>query len=122
MEDRKPPELRSLDQMLSLADNGDYLPDLLSRIEANNVEMRQFAQDFHTSAKGKITITLDLKVDPFGQMEMVIEDKVAGPKPPKHKAVAWMTGTGSVTTHNPAQTRMEIRDAGDGRREMRTAE
>ena len=46
----------------------------------------------------------------------------APPKAPKHKAVGWMNGTGGVTTHNPAQSRMEIRDAGDGRRELRTAE
>ncbi|MCG6111305.1 MAG: hypothetical protein MEQ74_03840 [Paracoccus sp.] len=117
----RPPELRSLDQLLSLADNGDYLPDLLSRIEANNVEMRQFAQDFHASAKGKITITIDMKADRFGQVEMVIEDKIVGPKPPKHKAVGWLTGDGALTTHNPAQSRMEVRDVG-GHRELRTAE
>ncbi|MTH76339.1 hypothetical protein [Paracoccus aestuariivivens] len=114
-------QLRSLDQMLSLADAGDYLPDLLSRIEANNVELRQFAQDFSTTAKGKITLTIDVKVDPFGHAEMVIEDKIIGPKPPKRKAVAWMTGDGGITTHNPAQSRMEIRDTTDGRREFRTA-
>lgn len=82
-----PPELRSIDQMLSLADNGDYLPDLLERIEANSIEMRQFAQDFQTAAKGKITLTIEMKLDRFGQLEMAITDKVDGPKPPKHKAV-----------------------------------
>ncbi|KJZ31650.1 hypothetical protein TW83_07765 [Paracoccus sp. S4493] len=117
----KPPELRSLDQLLSLADNGDYLPDLLSRIEANNIEMRQFAQDFASSAKGKITLTIDMKTDRFGQVELVIEDKIVGPKPPKHKAVGWLTGDGALTTHNPAQSRMEVRDVG-GHRELRTAE
>ena len=115
------PALRSIDQLLALADNGDYLPDLLERIEANNVEMRQFSQDFHASAKGRITITIDMKTDPFGQVELVIEDKIVGPKPPKHKAVGWMTGEGALTTHNPAQSRMEVRDVG-GHRELRTAE
>lgn len=114
------PELRSLDQLLSLADNGDYLPDLIERIQANTVEMRQFAQDFGAAAKGKITLTIDMKMDRFGQIEMAIEDKVVGPKPPKRKAIGWVTGDGAITTHNPAQTRMEIRDAGDGRRELRT--
>lgn len=116
-----PPELRSLDQLLSLADNGDYLPDLLSRIEANNIEMRQFTQDFASSAKGKITISIEMKTDRFGQVELVIEDKIVGPKPPKHKAVGWLTGEGALTTHNPAQSRMEVRDVG-GHRELRTAE
>lgn len=121
-ESREPPVLRSLDQMLSLADAGDYLPDLLARIEDNNVEMRSFAQQYQTTAKGKITLTIDVKVDPFGAAEMVIDDKIVGPKPPKRKAVAWMTGDGAITTHNPAQSRMEIRDAGNGRRELRAAE
>lgn len=116
------PQLRSLDQMLSLADGGDYLPDLLSRIEANNVEMRSFAQQYSTTAKGKITITIDVAVDPFGATSMVMDDKIVGPKSPKRKAVAWMTGDGGITTHNPAQSRMEIRDAGNGRRELRAAE
>lgn len=117
----KAPELRSIDQLLSLADNGDYLPDLLARIETNNVEMKQFAHDFGTAAKGKITITIDMKLDRHGQMEMAIEDKIVGPKPPKHKAIGWITGDGALTTHNPAQSRMEVRDVG-GRRELRTAE
>lgn len=117
----KPPELRSLDQLLSLADEGTYLPDLLSRIEANNVEMRQFALDYGAAAKGKITITIDMKLDRFGQIEMSIEDKIVPPKPPKHKAIGWITGDGALTTHNPAQSRMEVRDVG-GHRELRTAE
>lgn len=114
--------MRSLDQMLSLADAGDYLPDLLSRIEANNVEMRSFAQQYATTAKGKITITIDVAVDPFGATQMTMDDKIVGPKAPKRKAVAWMTGDGGITTHNPAQSRMEIRDAGNGKRELRAAE
>lgn len=117
-----PPILRSIDQLLGLADGGDYLPDLLDRIEANNIEMRQHAQDYATAATSSITVKITQKCDRFGQIELVIEDKIVGPKPPKHKAVGWMTGTGGVTTHNPAQSRMEIRDAGDGRRELRTAE
>lgn len=115
------PEMRSLDQLLSLADNGDYLPDLLERIEANNVEMRQFSHDFAASAKSKITLTIEMKLDRFGQLEMAIEDKIVGPKPPKHKAVGWVTGNGTITTHNPAQSRMEIRDVA-GRRELRATE
>ena len=116
------PVLRSIDQLLWLADGGDYLPDLLDRIEANNVDMRQHSLDYQTTAKAKIAITISMTLDRFGQLEMVIEDKITPPKAPKHKAVGWMNGTGGVTTHNPAQSRMEIRDAGDGRRELRTAE
>ena len=96
------PVLRSIDQLLGLADGGDYLPDLLDRIEANNVDMRQHSLDYQTTAKAKIAITISMTIDRFGQLEMVIEDKITPPKAPKHKAVGWMNGTGGVTTHNPA--------------------
>ena len=36
--------LRSLDQILALADNGNYLPDLLLRNDALIAEMQNFSQ------------------------------------------------------------------------------
>lgn len=71
-----PPVLRSIDQLLGLADGGDYLPDLLDRIEANNIEMRQHAQDYATAATSSITVKITQKCDRFGQIELVIEDKI----------------------------------------------
>ena len=48
----------------------------------------------NSAATSSITVKITQKCDRFGQIELVIEDKIVGPKPPKHKAVGWMTGTG----------------------------
>ncbi|MFD1913829.1 hypothetical protein [Halodurantibacterium flavum] len=113
------PELRGIDQILSLANNGDYLPDLLQRLEALMTEMRDFSEAYGTAAAGSLTLKLGFKLDRFGQIEMTVDDDIKVPKPPKAKAVAWTTEGGRLTPHNPAQTRMEIRDVG-GTRELRT--
>ncbi|WP_339112806.1 hypothetical protein [Thioclava sp. GXIMD2076] len=113
--------LRGLDQILSLVDDGMYLQRLVEEMEGNNVEMRQHAQDFGNGAKSKISITLDMKIDRFGQLDLQVDHKITGPKPPKGKGVAWLTGEGGISAHNPAQARMEIRDAGNGKRAFATS-
>lgn len=111
--------IRSIDQILGLADDGGYLPDLLSRLESANVDMRQFAQD-HGSSKVTLTLSVTLGIDRHGQVAIVISDKIKTSEQPKSKSVAWLNGTGGLTAENPAQTRMQIRDAGNGNRELRT--
>ncbi|SMO63914.1 hypothetical protein [Paracoccus laeviglucosivorans] len=116
------PKLRSLDHLLSLADGGEYLPDLMDRIEANNVALRQHALDYGSDAKGKITITIDLKINRIGQLEMVVDDKIVEPKSPKRKAHAWMNGSGEITAHNPAQARMDFREPAQSPTILKAAE
>ena len=108
--------LRSIDQILGLAEDGQYLPDLLDRVEAANVDMRQFAQD-HGKAQVKIKLELTLEIDRLGQVSLIIDDKITTSQPPKRKTAAWLNGSGGLTAENPAQTRMQIRDTGNGARE-----
>lgn len=111
--------LRSIDQILGLAEDGMYLPDLLDRVEAANVDMRQFAQD-HGKASVKIKLSIALEIDRLGQVTLTIDDEVTTSKLPKRKTAAWLNGTGGLTAENPAQSRMQIRDTGNGARELRT--
>lgn len=108
-------ELRGLDQILSMLDNGDYLPQLISDLEKLNIEMKDFSQAFGCKSKGQITITLALTNDRFGQIEMTANHAVKVPKAPAAKAILWTTADGQMTPSNPNQTRMEIRDIGGGR-------
>lgn len=116
----RPKEMASVDEILGLVDDGQYQPDLMSRIEATLVEARQMTLDTGAAAKARIALTIDLKIDRFGQIELTIEDKITTPKPPKRKGVAWSTTQGGMTAQNPAQTRMEVRDIGHGQRELRS--
>lgn len=113
--------LRNIDQILGLADDGAYLPDLIDRFEAANVEMRQFAQDYG-KAKVGLGLKIELEIDRFGQVSITIDDKITTSQPPKRRSVGWLTGNGGLTAENPAQTRMQIRDTGNGIRELRTAQ
>ncbi len=112
--------LRSIDQIIGLVDDGQYQTELISRIEDTNIDMRQFAQDFG-AAKVSIKLSIDIKIDRFGQLELTVDDKITHSQPPKRKGVAWLTGQGSVSNENPAQARMQIRDVGTGAKELRAA-
>lgn len=125
---RKPNEDRmaktlsaGLDPLLSMADNGDYLPDLTTRIETLMVEMKSFSNAYGCKAKGKLTLTIDFTTDRFGAVDMTVADTIKVPKQPAAKAVLWATEDGRMTPHNPNQARMEIREA-SGRRELRVAD
>lgn len=111
-------ELRGLDQILSMLDNGDYLPQLITAIEQLNVEMKDFSQTYGCKSKGSLTIKLALTNDRYGQIEMTANHTVTVPKAPAAKAILWTTPDGQMTPSNPNQTRMTIREI-DGGRELR---
>lgn len=113
------PEIHGLDQTLALADNGQYLPELLKDNAALIEEVVNFSQAFGTKASGKLQVTISYATDRFGQVEIAIEHKVTAPKQPKAKATAWTTENGGLTVANPNQRAMEIREVG-GRRELRS--
>lgn len=112
-------EIRGIDQMLALADGGQYLPVLHQDVRDLVEATRNHALAFRTKAKCKLTLTVELIVDPFGQIDMSVEHKLAEPKAPKSKAVAWATEDGALTVANPAQRTFDIREV-DGRREFRS--
>lgn len=114
------PELRGLDAILALADNGQYLPGLLADNAALISELQSFSSAFGgVKASGKLALTIDYKIDRFGQIDLVIGHTVTRPKAPKSKATAWTGEDGSLTVANPNQMRMEIRDVTPGHREFR---
>lgn len=115
------PEVRGLDQILALADNGQYLPTLLQDNQDLVAEIVIHSQAYGTKAKGKLTLTIEYSTDRYGQIDMTVEHKMVAPSAPKSKAVAWATEVGGLTVANPNQRTMEIRDVG-GRRELRTPE
>jgi len=108
-------ELRSLDQILSIADNGEYLQTLMTEHDELLQEMADFSATFGAKAKGSFTLKINYERDRHGQVEMEIDHKIVAPKPPKAKAIAWAQQGGGLSVHNPAQARMEIRDASTGR-------
>lgn len=116
----KDPEIRGIDAMLQLADGGQYLPVLTDDLRQAVENTRTFAQAYRTKAKVKLTLTVEMTIDPFGQGDMTVDHKLTEPKAPKAKAVAWVTEDGGMTVANPNQRSMEIREVSGGRRELRS--
>ncbi|ULB10708.1 hypothetical protein ORIO_12420 [Cereibacter azotoformans] len=112
-------ELRTLDQIISLADNGQYQPLLLQENDDLISEIVDFSQAYGTKAGGKLQITISYTTDRFGQIDLTVEHKITKPKAPKAKATAWTVDGGGLTIANPNQSRMEIREVA-GRRQLRT--
>jgi len=114
------PQITGLDQTLALADNGQYLPQLLQDNTELIEEIMNFSQAYGAKASGKLQITICYATDRFGQVEIAIEHKVTTPKQPKAKATAWSVEGGGLTVANPNQRAMEIREVGGGHRELRS--
>lgn len=110
------PELRGLDQILGLADNGAYHPALLADLAKLVSELQDFSRAFGgVKAKGKISLDIAFTIDRFGQIDMEAQHKLTQPKAPKAKGIAWTTEDGALTPANPAQMRMDLRDVTQSR-------
>jgi hypothetical protein len=116
---QRTPEIRGIDQLLALPDNGNYLPLLMQDNDELLQEISDFSQAYGTKAGGKITIEINYSTDRFGQIDIAVSHTVKAPKPPKSKATAWRADSGGLTVANPNQRAMEIREVG-GRRELRS--
>lgn len=114
------PQIRGLDQLLALPDNGQYLPQLLADNDALIEEITSFSQAYGAKAAGKITIEISYATDRFGQIDIAVQHTVKAPKPPKSKATAWRGDAGGLTVANPNQRQMQIREVPGGGRELRS--
>lgn len=113
------PDLRGLDQILGVLDNGQYLPQVLDASDKLIAEISDFSQAYGTKASGSLTLTIKYSTDRFGQVEVEAQHSVKEPKPPKSKATVWRSDNGGLTIANPNQRSMEIREV-NGRRELRS--
>lgn len=114
------PEIRGIDAILSIADGGQYMPVLTQEMQELIEKTRDHALAYRVKAKCKLTLSIELVIDPFGQIDLAAEHKLTEPKAPKAKAVAWATEGGGLTVANPNQRSMEIREVRPGHRELRS--
>lgn len=114
------PELRGIDQILTVADNGAYAPQMRADLEKLVQDMRDFSLAFGgVKAKGKFKLEIEMTIDRFGQIDLQAQHETKPPKPPKAKGTAWTTDDGALTPANPNQMRMDLRDVTPPPREFR---
>lgn len=103
------PKLSSLDQLLSLMNNGDFLGEVLAAQKELIANLQDHRTAYMKKAKGSLTLKIDMTLDEQGTLELVGEVKNKTPDAPKAKGVAWTTQEGGITPTNPRQMRMELR-------------
>lgn len=117
-----PIELNTVDQILSMPDNGDFLEDFLTQHADMLKKMQQFQLDNGGKVKGKFTITVDYTLDKQLTMQVLAEAKFTPPKKPKATAALWTTADGKLTPQNPRQPSLfGLRDVTPETTQPRTA-
>lgn len=114
-------DLKTIDQILSLPDGGDFLMEIHDKHETLIESLSDHVEEQHKTASGSITIKIDYKLDRAGMFQIGAKCDIKEPAKPAASAVAWMGSSGRLTPANPAQSKMEIRDVSPGQTELRTA-
>jgi hypothetical protein len=99
----KPFELNTVDQILAMPDNGDFLEDFLNQHSDMLIKMQQFQMNNGGKVKGKFTITVDYTLDKQLTMQVAADAKFTLPKKPRATAALWTTEDGKLTPQNPRQ-------------------
>ena len=113
-------ELRTLDQIMALPDNGDFLSGFLEEHRDLILALHQHQMEFGGKPKGSFTITVSYELDRKLNLNMTAKADVKPPKESAASAVAWTSADGFVTPENPQQMKMNLRDAASPR-EIRSA-
>jgi hypothetical protein len=114
-------DLKTIDQILSLPDSGEFLMEVHDKHEELIKAMDDFVETNNKEATGSFTIKLNYKLDRAGMFQIAAKCDSKEPPKPAATAVAWQGDEGRITPANPAQLKMEIRDVSPGETELRTA-
>lgn len=109
-----PYAIRSIEQLLTLFDGGDFLTSLMER----NQELLQKMQDHndeygHKGASGSFTLNVSYSLGGAGDLGMSASCEFKNPKKPSSKAAAYVDHQGQLTLYSPMMKRMHggVRDA-----------
>lgn len=109
-----PYKMRSLEQIISLFNNGDFLTEIM---EGHQVLMLDLIEhnDLHgkKGCKGSMTIKIDYAGGNAGDLGMGATVEFKAPKKPPSSASAYINNAGELTLYNPMMARMHggVRDA-----------
>lgn len=114
---RKPrqpvPVLRSMDQILGIFNNGEFLPEVIEKMAELQRKMAEFRAAHSGKAKGTFTISIAFEQNKMGDVSMVAVCETKAPKAPPSSAVAYVTDEGLLTLYSPMLAQMQVRDTFD---------
>ena len=114
---RKPrapvPVLRSMDQILGIFNNGEFLPEVIEKMAELQRKMAEHRATHSGKAKGTFTIQIAFEQNKMGDVSMTAVCETKAPKTPPSSAVAYVTDEGLLTIYSPMMSMMQVRDTFD---------
>lgn len=104
-----PNTARNFGQILATLQDGKMHADLSDASRDLIARMEEAAINAGGKSKGKLTITLDYKVE-GGVVEIMGDFAVKAPKLARGRSIFWMTPENNLTRRNPAQPDLPFRD------------
>lgn len=112
--DHDPYRMRSIEQILSLFDGGDFLAELLDGHRQLQCDLLEHRNEHGTKdCKGSMTIKIDYELGKSGDVAMGAKVEFKAPKKPASSAAAYINDDGELTLYSPLLSRMQqpVRDA-----------
>lgn len=106
-----PYALRTIDQILAIPDEGNFLSELLQENADLIAELQDHQKAYGGAPKGSLSISIAYELGKGGIVNMKASFATKAPKTPAASAVAWVTRDGDLTPENPAQMKLNLRDA-----------
>lgn len=108
-----PYRMRSIEQILSLFDGGEFLAELLEgHRELQHDLLEHRAMHGAKDCKGSMTIKVEYALGKSGDVAMGAKVEFKAPKKPAANAAAYINDDGELTLYSPLLTRMQqpVRD------------
>lgn len=110
---------RSFGVFLANLDRGAVQNELSARLHGLVGELERRALDSNQAAKGKLTVTFEVKIDAKGVAEIVPTIATKVPEPKCSRTVMYLTKGGNLDMKDQRQQSLEFREVPGGRREVR---
>ena len=111
--------IRNLDQFLSTLDLGSFRLEMLDELHELLTAMRHYKAEHGGKAKGSFTLKVNLTLGKGDLMEVQADKTFKHPTTPAAKAQLFLLPDAYLTTTNPHQMVMGVRDLDSGARELR---
>lgn len=110
-----PYRMRTLEQILSLFDGGDFLEKLMEGHRQLQTDLLDHHADHGGKAKGSMTIGVSYNLGKSGDVGMTATVAFKAPQKPASSAAAFINDNGELTLYSPFMARMQpgIRDVTD---------
>lgn len=115
-EPHDPYKMRSLEQILSLFDGGDFLTEVMAGHKQLQIDLLDHKEEHGTKGcQGSMTIQVSYALGRSGDVSMGATVNFKSPKKPPASAAAYINDNGEMTLESPLLTRMRapVRDVPD---------